>query len=783
MKIIYIVLFSCLANLLSAQTATISGYIRDENGESLVGATAFQTESGKGSVSNQNGFYGLTLPTGEVDLQYSFIGFEKKTVHIHLRHDTIINIALQANTQTLNEFEVKSSRDILTNSISTVKLSIEQIKKIPAIGGEVDIIKALGLMPGVSNGTEGSSGLYVRGGTPDQNLILLDDAVVYNPNHLLGFLSVFNPDAIKNVELIKGGFPARYGGRLSSVLDITMREGNYQKRKTEIGVGIISSRFTTECPLIKDKLSLLLSARSSYLGLLLLPSRLAYNSATGAAEYFNYFMYDFNGKLNYKIDDKNQIYLSLYHGQDVYENKGKTQHDGESKTALNWGNTTLTLRHNSILTPKLFLKNILVYSKFFYKTSDYQEQIDTTSKRFYEYVNQSQLSDYTFRSMIDYMPNANHYIKMGAEGIFHHFTPQNSQFMTNDTAFTNETKREDLKAFEPSFFAEDNWTFGNFKANYGLRFNMYSLTNKKYYSLEPRVSLSYKIKDDLSLKLAYAKMQQNIHLLTNSGVGLQNDIWVPSTANVKPQKSQQLTVGLSKFFSKGDIELSIEAYKKYFSDIIDYKEGVNVIVNLVGWETTIQKNGKGYSQGFEFLIHKKTGRLSGFASYTLAKSVRQFDSINLGKEYPFRYDNRHMFNITGNYQLNKKWDLSATWVFKSGDPITLPLYSIADDPFNTTSRTKFESFPIYTTRNGYRLPAYHRADIGLNYTSISNKGRIRKWNFSIFNLYNRRNILYIKVLSEAYDYNVQTGTFKRRQVLVPKSLFPIIPSISYSISF
>ena len=638
-------------------------------------------------------------------------------------------------------------------------------------------------MPGVSNGTEGSSGLYVRGGTPDQNLILLDDAVVYNPSHLLGFLSVFNPDAIKNVELIKGGFPARYGGRLSSVLDITMREGNYQKRKMEVGIGIISSRFTTECPLIKDKLSLLLSARTSYLGFLLLPSRIAYNKSKGDAEYYNYIMYDLNAKLNYKINDKNQIYLSFYRGQDFYETKGKTLHDGESKILLNWGNTTVTLRHNSIITPKIFLKNILIHSKFFYKTSDYQEKIDTTTKHFYEYTNQSQLSDYTFRSMIDYIPNANHYIKIGAEGIFHKFTPQNSQFMTNDTTLMDDAKREDLKAFEPSLFAEDDLLIGNFKVNYGLRFNMYSLTNKKYYSIEPRISILYKILDDLSVKFAYSKMQQNIHLLTNSGVGLQNDIWVPSTAKVKPQKSEQWTVGLTKYFAKGNIELTIEAYKKYFTDIIDYKEGVNVIVNLEGWENTIQKSGKGYSEGLELLIHKKTGRLSGFASYTLAKSVRQFDSINLGKEYPFRYDNKHVFNITGNFQINKKWDVSATWVYKSGEPITLPLYQIADDPFNTTGRTKFDGLPIYTTRNGYRLPAYHRADIGLNYTSITHKGRIKKWSFSVFNLYNRNNILYIKVQSQLYDYNVQTKEFKRRQVLVPKSLFPIIPSVSYSISF
>ena len=782
-KIIFIIWLSFGFTVLTAQNVTVSGYVRDENGELLVGATAFNPQSNRASSTNQNGFYTLAMSIGKNDLHYSFIGYDKKKLDIIVGKDTIINISLQFNSQTLNEFEVKSSKDILTDKISTVRLTIEQIKKIPAIGGEVDIIKALALTPGVSNGTEGSAGLYVRGGTPDQNLILLDDAIVYNPNHLFGFISVFNPDAIKNVDLIKGGFPARYGGRLSSVLDITMKEGNYQKNKTELGIGLLSSRFIIEHPLIKDKLSMLISARTSYLGLFLLPSRLAYKSAK-TASYINYFMYDVNAKLNYKIDNKNQIYLSFYHGRDIYEDKGKYEKDRESKLALDWGNTTLTLRHNSIISPKIFLKNIIAYSQFFYKTSDYQLRMDSASKNtFNEYINQSRLSDLTFKSACEYIPNANHYIRMGIEGTFHKFTPQYSIFNTNDSTLSSDQYREDLNAFESAVFAEDDWQIGRFKINYGWRFNIYSLSKKNYFSPEPRISILYKIRDDLSIKAAYSKMQQNIHLLTNSGIGFQNDIWVPSTANVKPQKSQQLALGLSKYFSKGNWELSIEAYKKQFNNIIDYKEGINIVTNLDGWEKAIQKNGRGYSQGIEIMLQKKEGRFNGFSSYTLSKTIRQFDSINLGNEYPFRYDNRHVFTFTGNYQLNKKWDISATWIFKSGEPITLPLYKIADDPFYYGPRNKFDGFPVYSTRNGYRLPSYHRADVAFNKTITTKKGRIRKWSFSIFNLYNRKNVLYVKVSAKFDVYDNKTKIYYSKQILVPKSLFPIIPSVSYSLSF
>jgi hypothetical protein len=761
---------------LMGQNTIVSGYITDENGEQLPNAIVRDTVSKNIIQANNYGYYAINLLKIPAVLEFSFVGMERQYVVVESNQNAKITVKLK--TLSLKEFVVKENRNN-NEKISSVTLPIEQIKKIPSIAGETDIIKALGLTPGVSNGTEGSAGLFVRGGTPDQNLILLDDAVVYNPNHLFGMVSVFNTDAVKNVELIKGGFPARYGGRLSSVLDITMKEGSLEKKKTDIGIGIIGSRLTLERPLIKNKLSLLVAARSSYLSLLLSPLWFRYNS-TPNAEYFNYWMYDANVKLNYRISDKEQLIFSFYKGSDESLNFRKSIDLKEDKSYFNWGNTTMTLRYNKSINQKMFWKTILSYSQFGYQFRTVNNSLDSTQSKS-DLNTKSGLYDFNVKTAFDYFLNNRNTLRFGIESIIHNFTPQSKVFETNITGQSDFEKTERVRAFENSAFVEDEVKIiDNLKSNFGLRINNYQVNSKSYYAFEPRLSVSYNINDWI-FKAAYSKMQQNIHLLTSSGVGYQNDIWVPSTEMVKPQKAQQVAVGLSKYFKDAGIDFSLEVYYKTMNDLIDYKEGSIPLQDIKGWETTVERNGTGSSKGLEIFLHKKTGRLNGFLSYTLAKTDRQFATINNGEIYPFRYDARHNIALTFNYQLSKKWDISATFVYKTGEPITVPIYII--DGSNPENKSLPNNVFIYSKRNAYRMPDYNRADVAFNRTTLTKKGRQKTWSFSFFNVYNRANPAYVIVVNERISFDRMTGISEYKQTLQQKSIFSIIPSVSYSLSF
>jgi outer membrane receptor for ferrienterochelin and colicin len=777
MTVFKIIILTVFPLLISAQTFNVSGKITDENGEPLIGATVFDSLTQKGVEVNNYGFYSIYLSNNSRVLTYSFVGCQKKTVVLDNHKDTVIIVQLKPSE--LTEIVVRDQKSIENTKISSITLPIEQIKKIPAIGGETDIIKALGLTPGVSNGTEGSAGLFVRGGTPDQNLILLDEATVYNPNHLFGLLSVFNPDAVKNVELIKGGFPARYGGRLSSILDITMKEGSLNKKKTEFGIGVVASRLTLERPIIKNKMSLLLSARTSYLGLIFLPQYFKYKSGQ-ATEYFNYFLYDLNIKLSYKIGEKNQIYLSLYTGNDELASFDNIRIYSEEKKYIDWGNVTATLRYNKNISKNIFWKNSLIYSKFGFKSRTINSS--DSANRSSQYENFSGLTDFTVKSAIDIIPNNQHYIKAGSEVIIHDFTPQIKQFNTNDSLIKSFTKTEKLVAFEPSLFIEDLWSVSNrLKINMGIRFNNYRIPDKNYISIEPRLTFLFDVYNNWIIKAAYSKMQQNIHLLTNSGIGYQNDVWVPSTLSVKPQKSEQYAFGISKYFSHWDLNFSFEGYYKKMNDLIDFKEGANFVFDLNDWEKSVEVSGDGESRGLEFFLHKKTGHLNGFLSYTLSKTTRQFKNINSGESYPFRYDARHSIALTFNYQISRKWDISTTWQYKSGEAITLPLYSIQGafiENYNLPT-----TYFIYSKRNGYRLPDYHRLDIAANRTTISKKGRKHVLSIGIYNVYDRKNTSYLVVANERISFDPKTGASQFKQSLQQKALFPIIPSVSYALSF
>jgi outer membrane receptor for ferrienterochelin and colicin len=789
MKKILIIQFLCLAvTYLSAQNATISGYISDSDGEVLIGANIYETISKQGTITNAYGFYSLTLPIGQSKITFSYVGYQTKSIALDLQNDTTIQVNL--TVQDITEVVISAQKRPNTEQIGIVNLPIEQIKLIPTIGGEADIIKALSFTPGVSNGSEGSSGLYVRGGTPDQNLILLDDAVVYNPNHLFGFLSVFNTDAIKDVSLIKGGFPARYGGRLSSVLDIKMKEGNFKKIKGDIGVGLLASRVTLEGPIIKDKLSFIVSARSSYLNLLTFPFKSQYNSGD-LEEFLGYTMHDINTKLNWKINDKNQVFASFYTGNDDFKSYAQDYPNSEDIAHLNWGNTTATLRWNSQLSPKLFWKNMFIYSKFNYDLNISSKTFpfipDSLRNGTIQIVptvtnigNFSGLQDLTFKSAIDFLPNPNHTLRFGIEATRHWFTPQISSFTDKDTTLLGVSKN--VRADELAFYAEDEWrVFEKLKVNFGVRYNNFFLKNKTYYSLEPRISFSYELPQKVYLKAAYTQMQQNIHLLTNNGIGFQNDIWVPSTENIAPQRSKQWALAVSKYIEKWQTEFSIETYYKKMTNLISYQEGINPFLNLdQEWLDIIEVNGVGLSYGLELFAHKKIGKWNGLMSYTLSKTNQQFENINLGKVYPFKYDFRNNIAMTGSYQLSQNWTISASWVYRSGQPTNLPI--AVHNPNNSIDDVSGNVF-IYGERNSIRLPSYHRLDLGANYTKTNDKGNQHTWNFSVYNAYYRKNTLYAQVANEA-KIDLQTGAFLGyNQTLVLRTLFPILPSISYSFSF
>ncbi len=771
--------FSSEKTSLMAQNITISGYITDESGEGIPSASVFDSVSKRGVLTNNYGFFSLSWEKNNalktVNMRFSSVGFEMQDTTFTLLES--VSLKRQLKTQTLAAVEIKEKRFQNTNKIGVVNLPLAQIRKVPSIGGEVDIIKALGLTPGVSNGTEGSAGLFVRGGTPDQNLILLDEAVVYNPTHLFGLLSVFNPDAIKNVELTKGGFPARYGGRLSSVLDISMREGSLEKKKTDFSIGLITSRIHLERPIIKNKLSVMLSARSAYLDLLLFPINLITNDRAGYKETFTYRMYDVNAKLHYKINEKNSLFLSFYNGRDRLLSLDENPAIRENAD-FGWGNSTLSLRHNSLISPKLFWRNMLTYSRF-----QLRAQNENRVKSFdYQstYKNISGLEDVSLKSAIDYYPHSKHQIKAGIEHIFHFFNPQTRLFTSNDTSLANLDDRQFVNATETAAFIEDEWTIlRGLRFNAGFRFNVYQVGKKTYTSPEPRLSLAYDIAENLTIKASYSQMQQNIHLLVNANTGFQADFWVPSTEGVRPQRSAQVSLGIFKFFPKYDLEASIEIYQKNMTDLIDVKDGTNLITDVNSWEKAVEVSGTGQSKGIEFFLQKKSGRLNGFLSYTLAETTREFANINNGKTYPFRYDNRHNFALTFNYQLSKKWDFSGTFVLKTGEAISLATYNAAGPPNEGTFVRP--PFLLYTERNNFRLPLYHRADVGFNRTTFTQKGRRKTWSFSVFNVYNRQNYSYVQIVNEPqYADNKITGYVPK---LKGKTLFPIIPSFSFSKSF
>jgi hypothetical protein len=785
MKIIFYA-FLLLPIISLAQKFTINGNIRDgSTGENLIGATVFNLKTSEGTTSNTYGFFSITLGADTVDLRVSFVGYESSRIKFALKKDTTLSVNLTSGIQ-LNEVVVsgKAMDKIQESSrMGTIDVPIDQIKKLPAFLGEVDMLKVLQLLPGVQAGSEGSSGLYVRGGGPDQNLILLDGVPVYNASHLFGFFSVFNADAINNVELIKGGFPARYGGRLSSVIDINMKEGNNKKLKGEGSIGLVASKLTLEGP-IKDKTTFIISARRTYIDLLARP---IIKKASKGETVAGYYFYDLNAKINHKINDKNRIYFSTYTGDDKayarskysYEstapgpNNGPSSVKSKDEAGLKWGNITGALRWNSIITNKLFSNVTATYSRYRFSVFANEEETrtnpDASSYFHTEYV--SGIRDWTLKTDFDYLPNPNHFIKFGGQATEHLFTPGVLSYRSTEKADTTFGAKPTYSK-EFSLYAEDDFLITpKLKVNMGVHASGLSVEDRFYKSLQPRLSARYLVTPLVSLKASYAKMTQFIHLLTNAGLGLPTDLWVPATSRIGPEQSYLSSIG-GAYNLNNKYEFSIEGYYKKMNGLIEYKDGANYLDLESDWQDKVEV-GSGKSYGAEFFIQKKTGRLNGWIGYTLSKANRTFANINEGRTFPYRYDRRHDLKIATTYQLRPNKDFSLTWVFGSGNAVTLPQSSypqMNDHPVPYYPNESAVQF--YDGRNSYRMRPYHRLDLSYTTTKKKKWGE-RSWTFAVYNVYSRRNPFYIDL---TYD---KQGNKKFAQY----SLFPIIPSVAYRFKF
>ncbi len=762
---------------------TISGFIRDSlNGESLIGATISIKAQTKGISSNQYGFYSITLTAGEYSLVCSFIGFSTRVIQLKLDSDKQIDFDIVPGFKLSEEVTVTSKKrdaNVKNAQMGKFTLPIEQIKSVPAFLGEVDLLKTIQLLPGVRNAGEGSAGIYVRGGGPDQNLILLDDAPVYNTGHLFGFFSIFNSDAIKNVSLIKGGMPAQYGGRLSSVLDISMKEGNNQKLQIDGGIGLIASRFSIQGPIKKNKASFIVSARRTYIDAMVKPFISKSNQFYGSGYYF----YDLNAKVNYKFSDRDRLYASGYFGRDVFDFVNGRQ---SLKVNIPWGNATGTLRWNHVFNKKLFANTTAVYNdyNFNFKASQNDFVIKLASG----------IRDISLKQDLDLYPFTGHKIKFGGLYTYHRFTPSVVSGQQDSVVF--KPNHSQIKfAHEAAVYLQDDWEINDkLKINAGLRYSWFQQIGpykiyttdangnrtdstvfksgaavKTYGGFEPRLTLRYALNDETSVKASVTRNLQYIHLVSNAGTTLPTDIWVPSTYKVKPQISWLYAAGLFKNFRDNMFEASVEFYYKKMQNQIEYMEGYT--------PTTLEDTenfftfGNGWSYGSEFFVNKTKGRLTGWIGYTLSWTWRKFPGLNFGDRYPAKYDRRNDMSVVAMYALNKKWKVSATFVYGSGNAATLP------ERFYIVGGVLTQE---YSRINEYRLPSYHRLDLSAILTpKRSEKHKWKsEWVFSIYNAYSRLNPYFIYFDQTGNPYN---GTLQIQAKQV--SLFPIIPAVTWNFRF
>nr|WP_304967824.1 TonB-dependent receptor [uncultured Parabacteroides sp.] len=689
--------------LLGEQTVsskyTVSGYITDAvSSETLIGANILEARRHAGTSTNPFGFYSLTLPEGETELLYSYLGYETGHCRFVLSRDTVMNIRLRTDNR-LEEIVVLSNKKetgIRATAMSTLDIPMTQIRNTPAILGEADILKTIQLMPGVQAGTEGFSGLYVRGGGPDQNLILLDGIPIYNADHMLGVFSIFTPEAMKKVTLFKGSFPARYGGRLSSIVDIRTNDGDMQNYHGTVSVGLLTSKLHLEGPILKDKTSFCLTGRRTYLDLVARPF-------LPEDKKYNYYFYDINAKINHKFSGRSRLFLSFYKGKDHYDYKQDKEYDNNydynprmylynSRIDFNWGNTIAAGRWNYVFNSKLFSNTTVAYNHYQMGMADsYRKEITGADKNgavmtdynesfVYNSDYRSGIHDWSFRTDFDYMPVPNHHIKYGASYLYHTFRPEvttsrvkeaaNGQ-TAQDTVY-NDSSNSYLHGHEFSLYAEDNIDIGDrLSLNAGLHLSLFSTQGKGYPSAQPRISARYRFQDDFAAKASFTQMEQYVHLLSSSPISLPTDLWVPVTKEIRPMRSFQYAAGAYYTGVKG-WEFSLESYYKDMRNVLEYQDGATFFGSSGGWQEKVEM-GRGRSFGLEILAQKTIGKTTGWLGYTIAKSDRQFKNgtVNNGERFPYKYDRRHNINLCINHAFSKKTDVGITWIFNTGGTATV----------------------------------------------------------------------------------------------------------------
>ena len=782
-KIIYLISLLFIASSgFTQKQYIVSGIVKDAAGDNSVGATVYIKELLKGTTTNDKGFFSITIDEGEYTLIVSYVGFKDIEQKIKLRKDLRFNFKIEPDVVVTDEFKVIGERENQNTGeavMGTVKLDVEKVKTLPAFFGEVDLLKTIQLLPGVQSAGEGNSGFYVRGGGPDQNLILLDGATVYNASHLFGFFSVFNADAIKDVELIKGGIPAEYGGRLSSILDVSMNDGDMKEFKVDGGIGVISSRLTLQGPIKKDKASFILSARRTYAG------DLAQFFISDSSQFSgsNYFFYDLNGKISYHLSKKDKLSISGYFGRDVFTFKNS---NSGIEIATLWGNAIASLKWNHIFNEKLYMDAFLTYTNYKFDVGLEQEP--------FQFQLFSGITDWGARADFTYLPSILHQVKFGVNYAFHRFVPSNATASSGDVDFNTGDIIINY-ANEAAFYLSDDWDINEkLKIHGGLRYSLFQHvgpfkrfnnnqfgnpvdttiyetgeTVKFYHGIEPRLTGRYTLTSSSSVKASFTQNYQYIHLASFASVSLPTDVWVPSSDVVKPQFATQYAVGYFKNFKDDNFESSVEVYYKKLSNQVEYRDGALPEDNAGNNVDNSFTFGEGRSYGAEFFFKKKYGKLNGWVGYTLSWTKRNFEELNNGEDFFTRYDRRHDASVVLNYNLSDRLILGATWVYGTGNALTLPVARYAIEG---------ELVSDFGERNSFRLDPFHRLDLSLTMKGKETKKFKSSWNFSIYNVYNRQNPYFIFFDSEGSATN-GTLDIQAKQI----SLFGIIPSVTWNFSF
>lgn len=780
---------------------TISGFVRDSASyENLISATIFEKKTGTGAITNNYGFYSMNLPPGEVTLRVSYVGYKVKDFKFNLERDTMVDLSL-SRVGVLKEVVVTSfnpTSTVLSCRTGVTDVSVKRIRQTPALLGEADLIKTIQQLPGVAVGMEGMSGMYVRGGNADENLFLLDGNPVYHMNHMLGFFSAFNPDAIKKVSFYKGSFPAEYGGRLSSIVDVRMNDGDRQEYHGNLSIGLLSARANLEGPIVKGRSSFHVSARRTWLDLITWGILSAQNKEADSKTVGGYHFFDINTKVNHSFSDRSRMYLSFYMGQDSYH-EGEQSRTQEDLTDLRWrwGNLIGSAGWTYAFSNGLFGNFSAGYSRYrsrirtqdvkvhLFKT-DQLKQVQSIKGNY-----SSEMEDVNLRASFDYRPGSKVSFKFGSDYHLHVFRPENNSLQTLyfDSLMLQTTNtifaRSELIGHELSLFGEaETRLTEKLSLISGLRYTAFHVEGQSYHSVQPRLSARYLLNKKLSVKAAYTKMNQYIHLLSNGNVSQPTDIWVPVTRGIRPMFSNQFDAGIYYQPAKG-YTVSLGAYYKYRRNLIEYKDDRLELPGFTEWEDRVAL-GKGYDYGIEFLAEKTIGRTVGSASYTLFWSDRVFPGgeVNSGKRYPSQFDNRHKINLQVTHKLNRTIEVTANWTFAGGNRITLPNQFHLIDP-NKLSNGFNSVFGEYVVgvaqeKNNYRLPAFHRLDVGVNFYRYKKKGRMGIWNVSIYNVYNRMNVFSASTYI-GRNYNQEEPVFEMN--LEKHTLFPFLPSVSYTYKF